>query len=126
MSSNYIADQHKDFQTWISDLTFWEDELKIFTGQLEEVSSKNTAQDVKMEVEKFQNQFIIQQNEIDILKHEINLKERELEEEVKSNPVATDHRKVEDDTKLRERFEIFQPIFKNMREEFQQFLGANL
>lgn len=122
---NYITELHQDHREWIKELAFYEDELKIMRGQLAELSAKNSAQEVKMEVEKFQNQFIIQQNELDTLKHLVNRNEDLLEKEVKANPVAVEHRKVVDDSQLRDQMEQFEKLFKEMKEDFLDFARKN-
>ncbi len=124
-NKEYIQNLHEDHTQWEKDLSFYEDQLKIFKGQLAEISSKNTSNEIKIEVEKFQNQFIIQKDEIDKLKHMIHVNEDEIEKEVLSNPVAVDHRKADDDTTLRERMEIFVPLFNNLKEDFREFAGKN-
>ncbi len=124
-NKEYIQNLHEDHTQWEKDLSFYEDQLKIFKGQLAEISSKNTSNEIKIEVEKFQNQFIIQKDEIDKLKHMIHVNEDEIEKEVLSNPVAVDHRKADDDTTLRERMEIFVPLFNNLKEDFREFAGKS-
>ncbi len=124
-NQEYIQNLHEDHTQWEKDLSFYEDQLKIFKGQLAEISSKNTSNEIKIEVEKFQNQFIIQKDEIDKLKHMIHVNEDEIEKEVLSNPVAVDHRKADDDTTLREGMEIFVPLFNNLKEDFREFAGKN-
>lgn len=124
-NQEYIQNLHEDHTQWEKDLSFYEDQLKIFKSQLAEISSKNTSNEIKIEVEKFQNQFIIQKDEIDKLKHMIHVNEDEIEKEVLSNPVAVDHRKADDDTTLRERMEIFVPLFNNLKEDFREFAGKS-
>ncbi len=57
---NYIKNQHNDHITWMKELAFYEDELKIFNTKLQEISAANTHLEVKQNVEKFHNQFKIQ------------------------------------------------------------------
>lgn len=121
----YITEEHQDHVKWTKDLEFYTEDLAFLRKQLEEVSSKNTATEVKQEVEKYQNQFIIQKNEIDILNHAINAEEELLVENVLDNPVAVDHRKVQDNVSLRDRVETFAKLFKEMKEEFNTFLAKN-
>lgn len=119
----YIAEKHEDHIKWTKELEFYAQELDYFKNQLGDLSSKNTANEIKQEVEKFQNQFIIQKNEIDILNHSINAEEDLLVENVKDNIVAVDHRKVVDNVALRDRVETFVQLFKEMKEEFNEFLA---
>lgn len=122
----YIFALHEDHEEWLNALAFYEDSLKIYQNRLAEVSSKNTDKEVKALVERFQNQFVIQKEEIDYLKHEIRLDEQELQKEVEKNPTASDHRKIKDNLPLRDRYETFVTLFTSMKEDFNEFAGAHL
>jgi hypothetical protein len=125
-NKTYIFDLHEDHGTWLKALDFYQDEILVFKNRLAEVSAKNSAHDVKHEVEKFENRFFIQKNEIDLLKHYINHSEAELVDEIKANPIASDHRKTEEDLPLRERFEIFEKLFKELKIDFNEFVAKYL
>ncbi|MCU0324718.1 MAG: hypothetical protein MUF45_05635 [Spirosomaceae bacterium] len=122
----YLFDLHEDHIEWLKALAFYEDELQILKNRLGEVSFKNTDQAIKMQVEKFQNQFLIQKNEIDYLKHYINQDEKSITDEILSNPTASDRRKADDNIELRDRYETFITLFGNLKEEFNDFAGKNL
>jgi len=107
----YIFDLHEDHVEWLKTLDFYQDDLEILKKRLAEVSINNTNSEVKHQVEKYQNKFIIQKNEIDLLKHYIKKEEAVLVEDVKANPVASDHRKSLDNEELRNRFNEFGVIF---------------
>ncbi len=125
-NKTYIFDLHVEHGRWLKALDFYQDEILVFKNRLAEVSSKNSAHEVKHEVEKFQNRFFIQKNEIDLLKHYINHSEVELVDEIKANPIASDHRKTEDNLPLRERFEIFEKLFKELKIDFNEFVAIYL
>ena len=124
-NQTYLFELHADHVEWLKSLSFYEDELTILQKRLAEVSSKNTDQNVKMNVEKFQNQFLIQKNEIDYLRHNINASEQVIKDEILANPTASDHRKTTDNEALRNRAEIFSKLFAEMEEEFNVFVGQN-
>lgn len=125
-TQKYIIDLHQDHQEWDKKLAFYEDELKIMTNRLSEISTKNTDTEIKMKVEQFQNRFVIQKNEIDHLKHSINIAEDQIIANIKENPVAYTHRKLEDDAELRDKVQIFEPLFASLKEDFTQFAAENL
>lgn len=116
-----IYKQHEENTEWISKLNFYKDEIKIMTGRLEEIASKNNGDDALAEVERFQNQLIIQRNNIDNIAHEVKLNEESLIEAVKSNPTAVDHRKVEYHAKEQDLVESFEKNFNDLREDFNRF-----
>jgi hypothetical protein len=125
-TKTYFFDLHADHVEWLKALDFYTDELVIFKSRLAEVSAKNSSIEIKKEVEKFQNKFIIQKNEIDNLKHYIHGSEKEMEEGIKKNPVAVDHRKTVEDTSIRDKMTIFIEIFAELKEEFNVFVGRNM
>ncbi|MCP9764044.1 hypothetical protein [Lacihabitans soyangensis] len=125
-TKTYFFDLHADHVEWLKALDFYADELLIFKNRLAEVSVKNTSSEIKKEVEKYQNKFIIQKNEIDNLKHYIHGSERDMEEEIKKNPVAIDHRKTTENLEIRDKMEMFAKLFADLKEEFNEFVGRNL
>jgi predicted nucleic acid-binding Zn-ribbon protein len=125
-NQKYITDLHQEHQDWEKKLAFYEDEIKIMKNRLSEVSAKNTDSAIKIKVEQYQNRFIIQKNEIDQLKHAIGKEESELTANLKENPVAYTHRKLDDNIELRGKIEIFDPIFESLKADFNQFIAENL
>ena len=90
-----IYTQHSENVEWTNKLKFYKDELEVLNKRLDEIVSKNNNQDVLKEVEHFQNQFIIQKNNIDNISHDVKMNEEKLFNEIKNNPTAVDHRQVE-------------------------------
>lgn len=88
---------------------------------MEEIASKNTKSEVRAQIEHFQNQFIIQKEQIDILKHEITIYEQGLAKYAKENPVAIDHKLFDSNNALTERAEMFRTIFTEVKAEFKKF-----
>ena len=116
-----IYTQHEENKEWTSKLSFYKDEIKILTGRLEELASKNTSSDVLVGVEHFQNQLIIQRNNIDEILHLVKLNEKVLIAEIIANPVAVDHRKLEYHLKEKDMVESFEKNFNELRTEFNEF-----
>ncbi len=122
MSKNeFIFNQHSENTEWVQKLDFYKDQVTILQGRLEEIAQKNNQNEVLSEVEHFQNQFIIQRNNIDEIRHSVNENERELQAEIKNNPVAVDHRKMEYHEKERDAVDSFEKVFNDLREEFNKF-----
>ena len=121
MSTASIYSQHEENTQWVNKLQFYRDELQILNGRLEEITTKNNQEEVLKEVEHFQNQWIIQRNNIDEILHKVNENERSLQEEINSNPVAVDHRKVEYHAEEKNLVEGFEKNFNDLREDFNRF-----
>lgn len=122
MSANEtIYKQHEENTEWSSKLDFYKDEITILTGRLEEIAGKNSTSEVLAEVEKYQNQLLLQRNTVDEISHLINVNEDALREEVNSNPVAVDHRTVEYHAKEQEMIVAFEKNFADLRADFIRF-----
>lgn len=122
MSANEtIYKQHEENTEWSSKLDFYKDEITILTGRLEEIAGKNSTSEVLAEVEKYQNQLLLQRNSVDEISHLINVNEDALREEVNSNPVAVDHRTVEYHAKEQEMIVAFEKNFADLRADFIRF-----
>ena len=78
--------------------------------------------DMLREVEHFQNQFIVQKQNIDAFLHDINADEHKLVEFAKDHPVALNHVHFEDHTKTRDNMEGFARTYNEIKQEFRKFL----
>lgn len=116
-----IYTQHEENTNWMKTLDFYKDEINIFRSRLEEIAAKNNSTKVLTEVEHYQNQFIIQRDNIDNIAHAIKLNEESLLAEINRNPVAVDHRKLEYHEKEQDLVETFEKNFSGIREEFNRF-----
>jgi hypothetical protein len=118
-----IIDQHLENQDWLKRLAFYKEEIVILKERLDEVTTKNNALDFLKDVEHFQNQFIVQRNNIDELGHSIKMNEQRLVNEVNSNPVAVDRRKVENHVTEEDFIGYFEKNFAELRTEYNKFLS---
>jgi hypothetical protein len=122
----YIQDLHGDHNNWLSDLALAKDEIKSYQLRLQEVNAANNDTETRALVEHFQNQFIRENEVIDILKHDIAKYEHELSAATAANNVASDRRRVADHPELRDRMETFSHIFADLKYEFREFLAKKL
>lgn len=118
-----IYQLHEEHKTWLNKLLFYKDDLKIMASRILEVAEKNTSKEVDSLADHFNNQLIIQKEQIDILNHDIKSHESYLEQAVHNNPNAVDHEKFSDHEKHRESMAVFEKLFKDLREESIDFLS---
>jgi hypothetical protein len=118
-----IYQLHEEHKTWLNKLLFYKDELLIMKNRLSEVAQKNTSSEVLALVDHFNNQLIIQKEQIDILHHDIKSHESYLEAAVRMNTNAIENTKFSDHKKHRESIAVFEKIFKELREELIDFLS---
>jgi len=116
-----LYELHAEHKEWNNKLDFYKEDIAILEKRLEELVSKNTDQSIRAEIEKYQNQFIIQKNNIDQIQHIINQDEKEIVKEINDNPVAVDHRKKEDHSKERDLVETFEQKLNGLRSDFNSF-----
>lgn len=123
MKTEKIYTQHEENKEWASNLSFYEDEIKVFSNRLSEIASKNTSKEILAQIEHFQNQLIIQKDHIDRINHEINLSNDAIIADINKNETAVDHRSIEDHEPLRDKMKSFESIFTTVKTELNAFLS---
>ncbi|MBT8195131.1 MAG: hypothetical protein KJO64_01790 [Bacteroidia bacterium] len=113
---------HSEHNEWQNKIKFYRDELKEFNTQLTGLVSKTAPNDVLVSVEHFQNQFIRQNEVLDIMRHDFKQHENKIEalqENGQSNGVDINALHAEE----KERLEHFEKLFQELRNEFHLFLN---
>jgi hypothetical protein len=123
IKNKHIDELHFEHKQWINELKFYKEDLGSFNNRLSEVVSRNTDSEVLAKLEHFQNKFIIQERAADELLDELRNHERELAVVAAENPVAIDHRRFSDHTKLREDMGQFVKIYRDLRNEYMTYLS---
>ena len=118
-----IYELHEDHKTWLNKLEFYADEILIMQNRIAEIVKKNTSKEVLSFVEHFQNQLIVQKEQIDILKHEVNSHERSIEEKANKESVANESQKFIDHTVQRDKIDSFEKNFNELRKELIHFFS---
>ncbi len=122
--SKRIDDLHFENQLWASETNFFSDELKIYQKRLGEVAFKNTGHDIQKQIERFQNQFIIQKEQLDIINHQVNEHEQWLSKYAKDHPIAIDHVEFADHFALRNKIEVFKKLYFELKADFLKFIAT--
>jgi hypothetical protein len=121
-----IAHLHILCKDWLRELEFYKTEIPIFKKRLEEVASKNTAKEIKVEVSHFENKFYIINNHLDELLHDIKLKEESLIQNAITQPKYINVKMIDADDEIEELMEFTAADFKSTKKEFYQFLAKYL
>ncbi len=114
-----ISDEH---QSWLSALVFYKDELNVLRERLTEIASKNTSKELLAHVEHYENSITLQQENIDILKHDINHNLTEIAKQLQTNKagyVDNDLHKLHSEQK--DRFEATEKVIGELRHDFNRF-----
>jgi hypothetical protein len=123
MEQMYITDLHLQHTEWKNTLLFYVDDIKTLDHRLQEVLSKNNDKEVLAMAEHFQNQLILQKNRAAEILHSIKESLTLVEAEVNNQPVATDHRKMELNSKLRDEVADYVTHFSELRHEAIRFFS---
>lgn len=122
MSNTAILTFEKELKDWSKSLAFYEDELKVFKGRLKEVVDKNTGENTRAQIEHYQNQFILQQEQFDLLQHAIQVQKTAVEKNVQAGDRSFKKEVVEEQNKLRDKVQTAEKIFGDTKHKFYRFL----
>jgi arginine deiminase len=106
---------------WLKALDRHKEEIHDMERRLADVAARNSAFEARQGIEHFQNQFVVQRNNIDELRHRVH----EHDDRVKKHEGQPQwsHEETRDGAHgaIRSEFEAFKKVLKELREEFNQF-----
>jgi hypothetical protein len=108
--------------SWERLLDFFKQENTYLKTRLAEVLDKNMGKEILPYAEHFQNQFIIKDEFIDELKHEIHVLQQGYENLPNQNIENEDKKLNVRQNKLRNEMEYFEKDFTNLKNEFTKYL----
>jgi hypothetical protein len=112
--------EHTD---WLRAIDFFKDDLSVLQKRLAEVAFKNSRESVQSGVEHFQNQFIIQKNNLDELRHYVNEHIAHVQDKYSAaHPLAGNDLIAEHEQRKLE-FLSLEKTMANLRHEFNTFLA---
>jgi hypothetical protein len=112
--------EHSD---WLKAIDFYKEDIMILQKRLAEVAFKNTSAEAMAGVEHFQNQFIIQRNNLDELRHYIN---EHIQHFVKDAAIHGDNlesQTIDEHLQRKDEFISLEKIMADLRHEFNDFLA---
>ncbi len=110
-------------RSWIRLLEFFKQENTLLKNRLAEVVDQQADRDFLALAEQFQNKFIIKDEFIDELRHDIN---KQLQEIVKTDDSSTNQKLIKKQEKLRNEMEYFEKKFTSLKNEFNKYLSDYL
>ena len=129
MTDNYVSkieQFHYEHTSWLRLLDFFKQENAFLKTRLAEVLDNNADKDFLAYAEHFQNQFIIKDEFIDELKHDINHMSRLYENRPAGSKKDTDKKMESRQTKLRNEMEYFEKDFVSLKNEFNKYVVSVL
>jgi hypothetical protein len=124
--NNILEQFHHENMTWVRSLEFFKQENNYLKNRLSEVVDINSDKTFLAQAEHFQNQFIIKDEFVDELKHDINEQERILMEKYIKAGNVVDETVIVRQKNLREQIEYLEKDFTSLRNEFNNYLTKTL
>ena len=123
MSYTNATNLSAEHTEWLGKLDFYEKELGILKERLTEIAGKNSSFEARAGIEHFQNQFIVQQNNIDELKHAVKENMHLAFEEVKEHAGHIGSGTVSEYKIIDDAVRSFEKVVNELRHEFNLYLA---
>jgi hypothetical protein len=124
--SNKLQHYHHENKTWVRSLDFFKQENSHLKNRLSEVVDMTMDKTVLAQAEHFQNLFIIKDEFLDQLRHDVNEQERILTDRYIRTGNGVDEYVTNRQKQLREQMDYLEKDFAAMRNEFNRYLVATL
>jgi hypothetical protein len=82
------------YSSYLRALDFYKEEIQYLQKRLDDIAKANTGNEIMKEVEQFQNQFFITQDNLHDLKHHIQKALENIEQLIKQKPTHTDEKTI--------------------------------
>jgi predicted nucleic acid-binding Zn-ribbon protein len=122
MNKISVSHMNNSQSRWLRSLDFYKNELNVLKNMLTEVMGKNNAPSVRKKVEHYENQFKVQNNNIDGLVHEIKDNNSRIAAGAKGSSAGyIDGELFTVHNQLEQRFDSEEQTINTLRHEFQRF-----
>jgi hypothetical protein len=120
-----LMEMHAEHNEWQNKIKFYRGELKTLNDQLGEIVSRKPSPEVMASIEHFQNQFTIQSEVMDIMRHDFKQHENAIEAKQQMPDSSTPGLNENHETN-KERLAQFERLFHELRTEFHGFTQKEL
>ena len=117
----YLKDLSFDHELWDNEMKFYRNELEIFEHRLEQDVVRLEDREALRELEHFQNQFIRQNEVLDILNKKVRKNRKSITRVSVESGVDSGSELVKNYVELRDEFEIFEKIYYSLKRKFVDF-----
>jgi hypothetical protein len=124
VNSNLLRLEHyyHEYLTWERTLDFFKQENAFLKTRLSQVVDKKMDKDFLAHAEHFQNQFIIKDEFIDELNHDVHEMQGVCEREMKILKINPDKKTESRHNKLRNEIEFLEKNFTQLKNEFNKYI----
>lgn len=120
--TNKLDQFHHENMTWVRSLDFFKQENNYLKNRLSEVVDNISDRSFLAQAEHFQNQFIIKDEFVDELKHDVNEQDKILTDRYIKTGNMIDEPVILRQKNLREQMEYLEKDFTTLRNEFNNYL----
>lgn len=117
----YVKDLSFDHELWDNEIKYYRNELEIFEHRLEQDVVRLSDNDAFRELEHFQNQFIRQNEVLDILNKRVRQNRKAITRESVEGVVDNNTQLISEYRALRDEFETFEKIYADLKKKFVDF-----
>ncbi len=120
-TQDQLMEMHAEHSEWQNKIRFYRDEIKRLNQQLSDMITKGTPPQILASVEHFQNQFILQNENLDIMRHDFKQHENQIESIQKGGQDTGESSLSGNHDAHREKLTRFEKVFHDLRNEFASF-----
>ncbi len=117
----HVTNLSNEHSAWMRGIEFYNHELGILKERLAEVSFEHTAQEIKAEVEHYQNQFIIQEKNLNDLKNDTQTNFKLIGEDLENRAMHVGNSTMAETDSLRGRYVQLESTVNELRHAFNRF-----
>jgi hypothetical protein len=117
---------HEETLAWLRSLEFLRQENSHLKNRLAEVVDGSTDRDFLAQAEHFQNQFIIKDEYLDEIRHDVNGQERSLQGQARRRETGMDELLRQVQRRLRGQMDYLEREFTGLRNEFNDYIDGRL
>lgn len=121
MKASNLSTLHFEHLNWENELSFYKGQIKLYTDRVEELTEKNTKQEIRAALTQFDNQFKVQNEVIDTLMHAIKKEEVTLTEAAEKNVIKAMHTHFENHDNMHAEMAKFHTIYAEIKRKFLRF-----
>jgi hypothetical protein len=117
----YVKDLSFDHELWDNEMKFYRNELEIFDHRLEQDVLRLVEKEALRKLEHFQNQFIRQNEVLDILNKRVRQNRKGITRNSNEGEIKNNEGIITEYNNLRDEFEIFEKIYSDLKRDFLNF-----
>lgn len=120
-TNEQLAGMHAEHASWQNQILGYREELENLNQDLAQMVQKSNPREISPSVEHFQNQFIRQNEVLDILRHDLKQYENKIEHAQEQKESSIDENLIKERKDNLERLQDFDRIFNELKLEFREF-----